>query len=174
MEIEKQINSLKIDKNKIYYQEPMKKHTTFKIGGPAECLISIEKEEELKEILKLANQNLIPLTILGNGSNVLVSDKGIKGITLTIKIEKMEIQEKDSEIEITVGAGEKLGKLAYTCLKKEITGLEELSGIPGTIRRSHQNECRGSRKRNEGYCKNSKSNRLLWKRKRICKRRTSI
>ena len=63
-------------------------------------------------ILDLVNQKQIPLTILGNGSNVLVLDKGIKGITLVIKLEKIEIQEKEQEIEITVGAGEKLGKLA--------------------------------------------------------------
>ena len=112
MEIEKEISNLKIEKSTIHYQEPMKKHTTFKIGGVAECLIEIKKEEELKEILNLVNQKQIPLTILGNGSNVLVLDKGIKGITLVIKLEKIEIQEKEQEIEITVGAGEKLGKLA--------------------------------------------------------------
>ncbi len=110
--IEEQISNLKLEKSAIHYQEPMKKHTTFKIGGVAECLIEIKKEEELKEILSLANNKQIPLTILGNGSNVLVSDKGIKGITLVIKLEKIEIQEKEGEIEITVGAGEKLGKLA--------------------------------------------------------------
>ena len=112
MEIEKEISNLTIGKSTIHYQEPMKKHTTFKIGGVAECLIEIKKEEELKKILDLVNQKQIPLTILGNGSNVLVLDKGIKGITLVIKLEKIEIQEKEQEIEITVGAGEKLGKLA--------------------------------------------------------------
>lgn len=131
--IEKQIEDLKIAKERIYYQEPMKKHTTFKIGGPAECLIKIEKVEELKEILKMVNKNNLPITVIGNGSNLLVLDKGIKGITLMIKLEKIEIQEKNETIEITVGAGEKLGKLAQICLQKEITGLEELSGIPGTI-----------------------------------------
>lgn len=133
MGIEKQIEGLKIAKERIYYQEPMEKHTTFKIGGPAECLIKIEKVEELKEILKIVNKNNIPITVIGNGSNLLVLDKGIKGITLMIKLEKIDIQEKNETIEITVGAGEKLGKLAQICLQKEITGLEELSGIPGTI-----------------------------------------
>lgn len=112
LEIEKQIHNLKIEKSVVHYQEPMKKHTTFKIGGPAECLIEVKEEEELKEILNLANHNQIPLTVLGNGSNVLVLDKGIKGITLVIKLEKIEIKPKEKEIEITVGAGEKLGKLA--------------------------------------------------------------
>lgn len=133
MGIEKQIESLKIAKEKIFFHESMKKHTTFKIGGPAECLIKVEKQEELKEILAVTKQKNIPITILGNGSNVLVLDDGIKGITLMIKIEKIEIQEKNGVIEITAGAGEKLAKLAQICLQKQITGLEELSGIPGTI-----------------------------------------
>lgn len=135
MELEELIkkSNLPIDKEKILFNEPMKKHTTFKTGGPAECFIKIDKEESLKEILKFVNQNKIPVTIIGNGSNILVSDKGIKGITLKIQLEKIDIQEKKENIQIIVGAGEKLGKLAQVCLQKEITGLEELSGIPGTI-----------------------------------------
>ena len=90
MDIKKAIENanLKISKEKIKYNEEMKKYTTFKIGGPAECLIKIEHIEDLKEILNFARENELPLTILGNGSNVLVSDNGIKGITLIIKIEK--------------------------------------------------------------------------------------
>ena len=133
MEIKEQIKNLKISKDKIFYQEPMKKHTTFKIGGPAEYLIKIDNIEDLKEILKFANQNNILITVIGNGSNLLVLDKGIKGITLMIKLEKIDIQEKEGRIQVTVGAGERLGKLAQICLKKEIAGLEELSGIPGTL-----------------------------------------
>jgi len=135
LNLEELINksNLPIDKEKILYQEPMKKHTTFKIGGPAECLIKIEKEEELKEILKFAKQNKIPVTVIGNGSNLLVSDKGIAGITLMIKIEKLEIQEQKNKVKITVGAGEKIAKIGRIFLQKEITGFEEISGIPGTI-----------------------------------------
>lgn len=133
MDIEKQIKNLGISKNKIFYQEPMKKHTTFQIGGPAEYLILVEEIEELKRILQVAKQKEIPVTIMGNGSNVLVLDKGIKGITLMIKIEKIEFQEKNEQTEMIVGAGEKLGKLAQLAKKQQLTGLEELSGIPGTI-----------------------------------------
>ena len=86
--IQEKISELAIAKEKIYYQEPMKKHTTFKIGGPAECLIKIDQKEDLKEILEVANRRDIPITIIGNGSNLLVLDNGIKGITLMIKIEK--------------------------------------------------------------------------------------
>lgn len=133
LELQEKLKNLSISKENIRYQEPMAKHTTFQIGGPAECFIKIETIEALKETLEIARQNKIPLTILGNGSNVLVLDKGIQGITLNIKLEKIEIQKKEDTIQITVGAGEKLGKLARICGKQEITGLEELSGIPGTI-----------------------------------------
>lgn len=133
LEIENKIKELKISPNQIDYQEPMKNHTTFKIGGPAQCFITINHIEELKEVLRVANQYNIPITVIGNGSNLLVSDKGIQGITVRIKLEKIDIQQKEEIIQITVGAGEKLGKLAQICLQKEITGLEELSGIPGTI-----------------------------------------
>lgn len=135
MDLEKLIkeSNLQIDKQKIIFNEPMKKHSTFKLGGPAECLIKVDNIDELKEILEFSNENEIPLTIIGNGSNILVSDEGIKGITLIIKLEKIEIQEEKDNVKVNVGAGEKLGKLARIFLEKEISGFEELSGIPGTI-----------------------------------------
>ena len=133
MEIEKILKNVQIPKENIKYNEPMNKHTTFKIGGPAECFIKINNIEQLKEILKIAKENNIQITIIGNGSNILVLDNGIKGITLNIKLEGIYIQEKDSKIEITVGAGEKIRKIAQICLKEQIAGMEELAGIPGTI-----------------------------------------
>ena len=126
-------SNLPIEDKEIKFNEPMNKHSTFKIGGPAECFIKINKEEQLKEILKIAKQNKIPLTIIGNGSNILVSDEGIKGITLMINIEGIEIEEKKENVEIIAGAGEKIGKLARVFLKRDISGFEELSGIPGTL-----------------------------------------
>ena len=145
-------SNLKIDKEKILYNEPMKKYTTFKVGGPAECLIKISSKKDLKEILKFANENNIQITVLGNGSNVLVQDKGIKGITLIIKIEKIEIEnqaenlnnnkgknkEENSEnnntkVKIKLGAGEKIAKVGIKFSKEGLTGFEEISGIPGTI-----------------------------------------
>lgn len=117
LELAEQLKNLKIEKEKIRYQEPMKNHTTFKIGGPAECLIKIKTKDDLKEALKTANTKKIPITIIGNGSNLLVTDKGIKGITLKINIEKIESKEIGKKIEIIVGAGEKLGKLARNLFK---------------------------------------------------------
>ena len=104
-------SNLSIPKDNILYNEDMKKHTTFKIGGPAECFIKIKTEQELKEILVLANENNIPVTILGNGSNILVLDGGIKGITLTIQIEYIDIKQDENKYKVYVGGGYKLAKL---------------------------------------------------------------
>ena len=122
-----------IPKENIYVNEPMSKHTSFKIGGPAECFIKIKTIEQLKNILKYAQKEKIPLTIIGNGSNLLVSDDGIKGIVLKIEIEKICQDIKNGIILLTVGSGIKLGALAQKCLKEEVAGFEFASGIPGTI-----------------------------------------
>lgn len=120
-----------ISKDKIYINEPMSKHTSFKIGGPAECLIKIQTIEELKSILEFSKENDIHLTIIGNGSNILVSDEGIKGIVLKIEIDTFEINNQSAQLK--VGSGVKLGWIAQKCLKQELTGFEFASGIPGTI-----------------------------------------
>ena len=122
-----------IPKENIYINEPMSKHTSFKIGGPAECFIKAQNIEQLKNILEYAKKENIKLTIIGNGSNILVSDQGIQGIVLKIDTEKLEEKIEDEKIILTVGSGVKLGALAQKCLKEEITGLEFASGIPGTI-----------------------------------------
>ena len=122
-----------IPKEKIYINEEMKKYTSFKIGGPAECLIKIESVDQIKEVYKIAKEFNIPLTVIGNGSNLLVSDRGIKGIVLNIEIKKLEFQEDKGKINIVVGSGEKLGIMAQKFLNQEIEGFEFASGIPGTI-----------------------------------------
>lgn len=136
MDIKKIIEEakLKISKDRILYNEPMKKYTTFKIGGPAECLVKIESKEELKEILKLANKNNIPINVIGNGSNVLVLDEGISGITLIIKIEGVSFYTlDDKKFIVKVGAGEKIAKISRMFFNNSLTGFEEISGIPGTF-----------------------------------------
>ena len=125
--------NLKIEKSKILYDEPMDKHTTFKIGGPADCFIKIDNINDLREILLLAKRNNIPITVLGNGSNVLVRDKGIRGIVLSIRIEKIEMMNMGNQIYAVVGAGIKMIVLAHLLLRNSIQGFEELSGIPGTV-----------------------------------------
>ena len=92
------------------------------------------KENFKKEILEICKKSDIQTTVLGNGSNVLISDKGIEGIVLLIKNEEFEIKEKkNNTVEIVLGAGNKIGKVSQKLLQNSITGFEELSGIPGTI-----------------------------------------
>ena len=123
-----------ISKEKIKQNEPMKEHTSFKIGGPADFFVKVNSVEELKEILQFCKIYKIPLTIIGNGSNLLVSDKGIKGIIVKTELKQLQIKNIDEEkIEVTVDDGVQLGFLAQKLLKEEISGFEELSGIPGTI-----------------------------------------
>ena len=131
--LRKKILELGISKEKILFDEPMSKHTTFKIGGPAECYIKIDDIKDLRNILKFAKNNDIKITVLGNGSNVLVLDKGIEGILLNIRFNKMEMLNFDGKIYANIGAGVKISIFGHLLLKNEITGFEELSGIPGTI-----------------------------------------
>ena len=125
-------NLCKIEE-KITYDEPMKVHTSFKIGGKADLFLKIKTEEELIQALNYAKAKNIPITIIGNGSNILVADKGIRGLVIKIDIQKEEITNNQDFIKVKVGAGIKLMKLAIDLLNKEIAGFEELSGIPGTI-----------------------------------------
>ena len=131
--LKKKILELEISEEKILFNEPMSKHTTFKVGGPAECYIKIDNIQDLRQILKLSKQKNIPVTILGNGSNVLVLDGGIKGIVLNIRFNKIEMMNLDKKIFANVGAGVKVSVFGHLLVKNAITGFEELSGIPGTI-----------------------------------------
>lgn len=128
-----QIDEIKkiISEDKVFENEPMSKHTSFKIGGNAECLIKIKTIQDLRNILEFSNKNKIPLTIIGNGSNILVSDEGIKGIVLKIELQAYEINDETAELKVE--SGMKLGLIAQKCLKHELAGFEFASGIPGTI-----------------------------------------
>lgn len=131
-------SNINIDKKNIYYNEPMSKYTSFKIGGEAECLIKVFNYDELIEVLRIVKKNNIKITVLGNGTNCLVLDGGIKGITLMIRFEEISFENEDrNDIDCIVDSGCKIGKLAQILLKKEITGFEELSGIPRNNRWSN-------------------------------------
>ena len=132
-ELKKQILQLGISKENILFDEPMSEHTTFKVGGPAECYIKIDDIQHLRTILKFAKDHHIAITVLGNGSNVLVLDGGIKGIVLNIRFNKIEMMNLDGKVFANIGAGIKISIFGHLLLKNELTGFEELSGIPGTI-----------------------------------------
>lgn len=128
-----QEQKLAIPSENIHFQEPMKNHVSFRIGGPAECFITIETQEQLKTVLLFADQNKIPITILGNGTNVLVSDQGIPGITLQIKLTGIKIENHEDYPIIHVASGEKIIPLAHQLANEGIAGMESLSGIPGSL-----------------------------------------
>lgn len=118
-----------IPKDNIRLNEDMSKHTSIKIGGPADIFIKIKTLDELKFVLKIGKENNIPITIIGNGTNLLVKDKGIRGIVLQLKFEDIKIEGE----EIEAGAGVLISKLSKFAYGNSLSGLEFASGIPGTI-----------------------------------------
>ena len=132
MNIEKELLNI-VQKDRILKDEPMKKHTSFKVGGLADYFLIIENEKELKQVLKLSKQNNIPLQLVGNGTNLLVTDKGIRGIVIKLNMQNYKIERTKDYALIIVEAGFPLCKLANIALKEELGSLEFLSGIPGTI-----------------------------------------
>ena len=137
MDIERVSNELQriiSEETIIFTNEPMSKHTSFKIGGNADIFIKAKTEEDIKKILKYSSEKEIPLTIVGNGSDLLVKDGGIRGIVLKVDIDILKIDKiNDKDYIITVGAGVKNGYLAQKLLIDEIEGFEFASGIPGSI-----------------------------------------
>lgn len=124
----------RIKNSEIKTNEDMSKHTSFKVGGKADIFIKINDIQDLKYILDFTKKNNIPLTVIGNGSNVLVKDNGIRGITIYLNFDDIQIdEEQNGEVIVTVGSGVKLAMLAVILQKKGIAGFEFASGIPGTI-----------------------------------------
>lgn len=125
-----------IPSEQVYLNEPMSKHTTFKVGGSADIFVKVKNIDELRHIIKIAKKNDVHITVVGNGSNILVKDNGIRGIVAKIEFEDVEIENEntsDGNVIVAVGAGVKLTVLAQMLLQKGITGFEFASGIPGTI-----------------------------------------
>lgn len=126
----------------IKQNEDMSKHTSFKVGGKADIWIKVKTIEELRLILKYAKENNIPFYIVGNGSNLLVKDKGIRGIVIKLDFEEIDIQEKENKVILNVGAGVKSGMLANILQKKGIAGFEFASRNSRNYRGSNIYECR--------------------------------
>lgn len=110
--------------------EPMRNHTTFKIGGPADVLVTPENIEELKTALQYCSRCQVPFLVFGAGSNLLVRDKGIRGVAIKItNINAIEITGQ----EVYAQAGILLSDLAYTVAGFNLAGLEFAEGIPGSL-----------------------------------------
>ena len=120
-----------IDKEKILFDEPMKKHTTFRIGGPADYFIVPTEIEEIRAVVSLCEEMGMPYYVIGNGSNLLVADKGFRGVIL--QIYKAMNQVKIEGNVITAQAGASLAQIAKEALEHALTGFEFAAGIPGTL-----------------------------------------
>ena len=120
-----------IDKARVYLDEPMKKHTTFRVGGPADYFVTPNTVEEVKAIIALCKKENVPYYILGNGSNLLVGDQGYRGVMIQLYKEMSNI-EVDGEV-IRVQAGALLSRIGNMALEAELQGFEFAAGIPGTV-----------------------------------------
>ncbi len=120
-----------VPRENIRLQEPMAGHTTFRIGGPADCFVELENGEQLKKLRRYLELTGLSFFVLGNGSNVLVSDSGYKGIVLQIGPRMNSVRVEGNRI--VAEAGATLAQVARAAMEHGLTGLEFASGIPGTV-----------------------------------------
>ena len=111
--------------------ESMSRHTTFKIGGDADMFVSVESVDELVALIRLAKAKNVKYTVIGNGSNLLVGDKGIRGLVIEIGQGLAGYEVRGNVI--YAEAGILLKKLASVAAAESLSGLEEVSGVPGTL-----------------------------------------
>ncbi len=123
-----------IEKNtlaEVAINEPLSKHTTYGIGGPAEIMVFPENKTDLIQIIRTARKMNQPVSILGSGSNILISDNGIKGVVISLKntLKLIEIENQKLYAE----CGSMLGRIVKQAVKHNLIGLENLNGVPGTL-----------------------------------------
>ncbi|SFR14710.1 UDP-N-acetylmuramate dehydrogenase [Desulfoscipio geothermicus] len=118
-------------KSPVFLAEPMSKHTSWRIGGPADLFVAPRDEEDLRRALIFARARGLPVTLVGNGSNLLVSDYGIRGMVIKIGPGLSEVQVQGALIK--AGAGTPLPRLADRAMRAGLAGFEFLAGIPGTV-----------------------------------------
>ena len=134
------INELEkiVGKENIYLNEDMCKHTTFKVGGPADVFVVPQDIEQVKQVILKCKSNNQNYYVIGKGSNLLVGDKGFRGVIVCLyntldKVEVLQDQEDNDKYIVTAGAGIMLSKLANIILDNSLEGFEFASGIPGTL-----------------------------------------
>ena len=120
-----------VPEENICLQEPMADHTTFRIGGPADCFLQPENEEQLIQVQRYLGKVGLPFFVLGNGSNLLVSDAGYRGVIIQVGRKMSAIEVEGCTIKAQAGAT--LAQVAKAALEHGLTGLEFASGIPGTV-----------------------------------------
>lgn len=120
-----------MDKDRVLCDEPMKKHTTFRVGGNADYFVMPKTVQEVKEVVMLCKEYKKDYYVIGNGSNLLVSDAGYHGVIIQIYQEMNQIQVEGTTVKVQAGA--LLSKIGNVALKEELTGFEFAAGIPGTV-----------------------------------------
>ena len=120
-----------IAKDSILIDEPMSRHTTFRVGGPADFFVTSKAKEEVRDVIRVCKEAGMPYYIIGNGSNLLVSDAGYRGVIIQIYKEMNEVKVEGDLVKAQAGA--LLSRIAAKALGAELTGFEFASGIPGTI-----------------------------------------
>ena len=125
-----EIKSIVTEQN-VLIDEPMCDHTTFRIGGKADVFVSIINEHEILRLLELLKSRQIPFFVLGNGSNILVSDEGYRGVIIEIGSAYSGVRMLDDIV--IAKAGTTMAKLSHFAMENNLTGLEFASGIPGTV-----------------------------------------
>ena len=118
-----------IPSDRVLQNELMCKHTSIRIGGPADFFVIVNTLDELKKILEIAKQDSVEVTCIGNGTNVLVKDNGIRGIVIKLDLKNVEIKDE----RIIAESGVAIPLLARIAYDNSLSGLEFASGIPGTI-----------------------------------------
>lgn len=120
-----------IGKDSILIDEPMSRHTTFRVGGPADFFVTPKAKEEVRDVIRICKEAGMPYYIIGNGSNLLVSDAGYRGVIVQIYKEMNEVKAEGDLVKAQAGA--LLSGIAAKALGAELSGFEFASGIPGTI-----------------------------------------
>ena len=120
-----------VGSDNVYFEEPMKKHTTFRIGGAADYYLCPHTPEEILEIIQVCREEQIPWFVIGNGSNLLVSDSGYRGAVIQIYRNFSRVVCEETVIRAQAGA--LLSQIAAQAQKSSLTGFEFAAGIPGTL-----------------------------------------
>lgn len=120
-----------LGKERVLFDEPMSNHTTFRIGGPADIFTMPEDKQQIADVVKLCKNEQIPFFVLGNGSNLLVSDKGYRGVIIQMDRNMSEITVEGKQIRACAGA--LLSSVAVAAKNASLTGFEFAGGIPGTL-----------------------------------------
>jgi UDP-N-acetylmuramate dehydrogenase len=114
------------------FEEPLKRHTTFRIGGPADAFLSVECVEDLAKLYRFSRRRRVPLFLIGWGSNLLVRDGGVRGIVFKLKGDFDRIQFLGGG-RVRAGAAVRLPNLVLRCAERGLAGAESLVGVPGTV-----------------------------------------